>query len=99
MGQDELDVLLATGLARSISARTSTCTPDRLLLAGLVPLTCLTLIVCWMHHFLPVGIPLALALWAVVVWCWAIGPHGVNICRACLGLCQEIIAEEGPHQR
>ena len=28
----------------------------------------------------------------------AIGPHGVNICQACLVLCQEIIAEEGPHQ-
>ncbi len=70
MGQDELDVLLATGLARSISARTSTYTPGRLLLAGLVLLACLTLIVCWMHHVLPVGIPLALALCAVVVWCW-----------------------------
>src|SRR5260370_10150820 len=23
-----------------------------------------------MHHVLPVGIPLALALWAVFVWCW-----------------------------
>lgn len=54
----------------SCSARTSTYTPGRLLLAGLVPLACLTLIVCWMHHVLPVGIPLALALWAVVVWCW-----------------------------
>jgi hypothetical protein len=64
MGQHELDVLLATGLAPSISTRTSTYTPGRLLLA------CLTLIVCWMHHVLPVGIPLALALWAVVVWCW-----------------------------
>jgi hypothetical protein len=70
MGQHELDVLLATGLAPSISTRTSTYTPGRLLLAGLVLLACLTLIVCWMHHVLPVGIPLALALWAVVVWCW-----------------------------
>src|SRR5258708_9833032 len=69
MGQDELDVLLATGLARSISARTSTYTPGRLLLVGLVLLACLTLIVCWMHHVLPVGIPLALALWAVAAWC------------------------------
>src|SRR2546425_288369 len=70
MGQDELDVLLATGLARSISARTSTYMPGRLLLAGLVLLACLTLIVCWMHHVLPVGIPLALALCAVVAWRW-----------------------------
>lgn len=70
MGQDELDVLLATGLARSISARTSTYTFGRLLLAGLVLLACLTLIVGWMHHVLPIGIPFALALCAVVVWCW-----------------------------
>jgi ATP-dependent Clp protease ATP-binding subunit ClpX len=28
----------------------------------------------------------------------AIGPHGVNICQACLTLCQQIIAEDGPHQ-
>ena len=28
----------------------------------------------------------------------AIGPYGVNICQACLVLCQQIIAEEGPHQ-
>jgi len=28
----------------------------------------------------------------------AVGPHGVNICQACLVLCQQIIAEEGPHQ-
>jgi hypothetical protein len=70
MGQDELDVLLATGLARSISARTSTYTLGCLLLAGLVLLACLTLIVGWMHHVLPVGIPLALAMCAVVGWCW-----------------------------
>jgi hypothetical protein len=70
LGQDELDVLLATGLARSISARTSTYTLSRLMLASLVLLACLTLIVCWMHHVLPVGIPLALALCTLVVWCW-----------------------------
>src|SRR5260370_41296692 len=56
MGQDALDVLLATGLARSISARTPTYTPGRLLLAGLLPLACLTLLVCWIHHVLPVGL-------------------------------------------
>ncbi len=28
----------------------------------------------------------------------AIGPHRVNICQACLTLCREIIAEEGPYQ-
>lgn len=28
----------------------------------------------------------------------AVGSHGVNICQACLVLCQEIIAEEGPHR-
>src|SRR5216683_3024826 len=35
-----------------------------------VLLACLTLIVCWMHHVLLVGIPLALALYAVAVWRW-----------------------------
>src|SRR5260370_14322677 len=70
IGQDQLDLLLAPELARSISARTSTYTPGRLLLAGLVLLACPTRIVCWMHPVRPVGMPLALALWAVVVWCW-----------------------------
>ena len=70
LGQDELDVLLATGLARSISARQLKYTLGRLLLAGVVLLAALTLIVCWMHHVLLVGIPLALALYAVVAWCW-----------------------------
>ena len=28
-----------------------------------------------------------------------IGPNGVNICSDCIALCQEIIAEEHPHQR
>ena len=70
MGQDELDVLLATGLARSIGGRKSTYTLGRLLLAGLVLLVCLTLVICWMHHVLLIGIPLALALLAMVVWCW-----------------------------
>jgi len=70
LGQDELDVLLATGLARSVSARHLKYTLGRLLLAGLVLLACPTLIVCWMHHVLLVGIPLALALYAVAVWRW-----------------------------
>ena len=28
-----------------------------------------------------------------------VGPNGVNICSECIALCQEIIAEEQPHQR
>ena len=70
MGQDELDVLLATGLARSVSARHLKYTLGRLLLAGGVLLASLTLLVCWMHHVLLAGIPLALALGAVAAWCW-----------------------------
>jgi hypothetical protein len=70
IGQDEFDVLLATGLARSIGVRQANYTLGRLLLAGVVLLACLTLFVCWMHHVLLVGIPLALALCVVVVLCW-----------------------------
>jgi ATP-dependent protease Clp ATPase subunit len=29
----------------------------------------------------------------------SVGPHGVNICSECIALCQEIVAEEQPHQR
>ena len=70
IGQDELDVLLATGLARSIGVRQANYTLGRLLLACVVLLACLTLFVCWMHHVLLAGIPLALALCVVVAWCW-----------------------------
>ena len=70
IGQEELDVLLATGLARSIGGRQANYTLGRLLLAGMVLLACLALFMCWMHQVLLAGMPPALALCAVVVWCW-----------------------------
>lgn len=70
IGQGELDVLLATGLARSINARQANYTLGRLLLASVVLLACLALFVCWLYHVLIAGIPPALALCAVVAWCW-----------------------------
>lgn len=68
MGQAELDVLLATGLARSIGARKPAYMLGRFLLAGVVLIACLTLILFWMHHLPLVGFPLAIALCASVVW-------------------------------
>ena len=68
MGQDELDVLLATGLARSLSARKPAYLLGRLVLAGVALIACLALIVFWMRHLPLVGFPFAIALWASVVW-------------------------------
>ena len=68
MEQTELDVLLATGLARSICARKPIYTLGRLLLAGMVLIACITLIFSWMHRVPPVGFPFAIALYAMVVW-------------------------------
>src|SRR5215472_12219381 len=68
MGQAELDVLLATGLARSISARKPAYVLGRFLLTGVVLIACLTLILFWMHHLPLVGFPLAIVLCAGVVW-------------------------------
>jgi hypothetical protein len=68
MGQAELDVLLATGLARSISARKPAYVLGRFLLTGVVLIACLTLILFWMHHLPLVGFPLAIVLCASVVW-------------------------------
>lgn len=70
MQRDELDVLLATGLARSIAARQLPARLMRFLLAGLVLLAGVALIVSWMVHLPPLGTPLALALCVVVAWCW-----------------------------
>jgi hypothetical protein len=70
MQWEELDVLLATGLARSISARQLPARLMRFLLAGLVLLAGVTLIVCWIHHLPLIGALLALALCVVVAWCW-----------------------------
>jgi hypothetical protein len=70
MGQDELDVLVATGIARSIAARKPKYMSGRLLLAGMALLACLVLILSWMHHVLLVGLPLAMVLCALSVWFW-----------------------------
>src|SRR6266480_5957339 len=68
MKQTELDVLLATGLARSICARKPTYTLGRLLLASVVLLAGLTLTLFWMHHVPLIGFPIATALCASVTW-------------------------------
>jgi hypothetical protein len=68
MGQAELDVLLGTGLARSMSARKPAYLLGRFLLAGVVLIACLTLILLWMYHLPLVGFPLAIVLCASVVW-------------------------------
>jgi len=68
MEQAELDVLLATGLARSISARKPKYTLGRLLLAGLLVIACLTLILFWVHHMPLFGFLIALLLCAGILW-------------------------------
>jgi hypothetical protein len=70
MGRDELDVLLATGLARSICAHKPASMLTRFLLVGTGLLAGVLFIVCWMHHLPLVGAPVALSLWAVVAWRW-----------------------------
>jgi hypothetical protein len=68
MGQTELDVLLATGLARSICGRKLTYTLGRLLLASVVLIASLVLILSWMYHVPLVGFPIAIALCISVLW-------------------------------
>lgn len=70
MGQAELDVLLATGLARSTCARKPTYTLGRLLLAVVALVTCITPVLIWMRHLPPVGLLISLALCAGVAWAW-----------------------------
>ncbi|HEV2581955.1 MAG TPA: hypothetical protein VGT44_13960 [Ktedonobacteraceae bacterium] len=77
MGQDELDVLLATGLARSITARKPKYMLGRLLLAGVALLACLTLILSWIHHALLIGLPLAVVLCALVVVVWQLQTRSI----------------------
>ena len=67
MEKTELDILLATGLARSICARKPTYTLGRFLLAGVVLIASLVLILSWMHHVPLVGFPIAIALCISVV--------------------------------
>jgi len=68
MGQAELDVLLATGLARSIYARKPAYILVRLLLASVVLLASITLTLLWAHRLLFIGIPIAIMLYASVPW-------------------------------
>ena len=68
LGQTELDVLLATGLARSIGARKPIYMLGRLLLASVVLIATIVLILSWMYHVALVGFPLAIAICALVVW-------------------------------
>jgi hypothetical protein len=67
MGQAELDVLLATGLARSICARKPIYMLGRFLLASVVLIASLVLILSWMRHLPLVGFPIAIALCVSVV--------------------------------
>ena len=66
--QAELDVLLATGFARIIGARKPPYTLGRLLLAIMMLLASIVLVLSWMEHILPIGIPLSIALCALVLW-------------------------------
>lgn len=68
IGQAELDVLLATGLARSIVARKPAYMLGRLLLVGLLLIACITLILFWLHHMPLVGLPVVLLLCAGILW-------------------------------
>jgi hypothetical protein len=67
LGQVELEVLLGTGLARSFCARKPRYTLGRLLAASAVLLASIVLILTQMHHVLLAGIPLSVALCALVV--------------------------------
>jgi hypothetical protein len=66
--QAELDVLLATGLARSMCARKTKYSLGRLLLASLVLIATLGLTFSWTHNVPLIGFPIAIALCASVVW-------------------------------
>jgi ribosomal protein S12 len=68
MEKTELDVLLATGLARSICTRKPTYTPGRLLLASMVLIASIVLISSWMQDVPLVGFPITIALCVSVVW-------------------------------
>ncbi|GAC1384908.1 MAG: hypothetical protein NVSMB33_13680 [Ktedonobacteraceae bacterium] len=67
----ELDVLLATGLARYLCMRKRTYTVPRLLLGGSLPFVCV-LIVLYQHDIphlsLPIAISLCIVLCALVSW-------------------------------
>lgn len=72
MEQSELDVLLATGLARYLCARKPAYAAGRLLLSSVIPLACIILLLLWMHalpyYVLPIAIVLGFLLSAVALW-------------------------------
>jgi hypothetical protein len=70
LGRTELEVLLATGLARSLHARTRAPLLGRLSLAGMGLLAGLILIVCWLSQLPLMGVLIALALGVLTVWGW-----------------------------
>jgi hypothetical protein len=70
LGQAELDVLLAAGLARALCARKPAYKLGRFLLAGAALMACIMQILLWMHHIPLPGFSLVIALCAGVVWGW-----------------------------
>jgi hypothetical protein len=70
MGQAEREVLLATGLARSICARQPGYTRGRLLLVMVMLLASLMLALFWMDHLPLLGFSIATMLLASAVWLW-----------------------------
>ena len=68
MEKAELDVLLATGLARSICARKPIYTLGRLLLASMLLIASIVLISSWIQDIPLVGFPIAIALCLSIVW-------------------------------
>lgn len=68
LGQAEQDVLLATGLARSITTRWPGYAPRRLLIAVVVLIAGLMLTLLWINHLPLIGFPIAMALCASAVW-------------------------------
>lgn len=72
MGQTELDVLLATGLARSIGARKPAYRLGQFLPIGLFLIACAALILFLLHHMPLVGFSVALLLYAGSAWLWHI---------------------------
>ncbi len=67
MEQTEIDVLLATGIARSICARKPIYVLGRLLLASIVLIAAIVLILSWMHNLSLAGFLIALMLCIGVV--------------------------------
>ena len=70
MEHAELDVLLATGLARSVGARKPAYRLGQFLLATLLLLAAVALILFWFHHMPLVGFPVALLLCGGGAWIW-----------------------------